>query len=77
MMGQLMKPKKTEITGVRHLNICILTNENLQSSLNHVLLISDKLRKEINKVILFSKRRLETRFVLTSPLISTTKSTCK
>lgn len=62
MMGQMMKPKKTEITGA-YAKFCSLYYPLLNSNGNFILcllllipyfmimIVSDKLRKEINKVV--------------------------
>lgn len=54
MMGQLMKPKKTEITGVTYYvkphSYLIVVVKIYELSVNDVSFLSDKLRKEINKV---------------------------
>lgn len=49
MMGQLMKPKKTEITGNKIFYFFLLQKKLL--NLNNSLSILDKLRMEINKVV--------------------------
>lgn len=50
MMGQLMKPKKTEITGIILYILIILTGFLMKPCLT-IFVYSDKLRVEINKVV--------------------------
>lgn len=54
MMGQLMKPKKTEITGVTYdvkpQSYILVVVKICELFVNDTSFLSDKLRKEINKV---------------------------